>query len=196
MRLCRPAGAAALKRMMRNSFESHLGKNYIGAGILAKPDLNCGLVLASKEDTVVMASREGFVLSVPISRLPFTSEEALRLSVTDYIISAFAVGRKTGLLFVTNNGKAVVREIGWLEAAASTKSRGQSLLSTARREAGTRLAGAAAVDEHDWGVALLRSGALCSYRTSELSAFGALPDLGADDEVIDFCTFAVKKEAA
>jgi DNA gyrase/topoisomerase IV subunit A len=184
-----------LKRMMRNSFESHLGKNYIGAGIVAKPDLNCGLVLAGKDDTVVISSREGAVLSAPVGRLPYTSEESLRLSVTDYIVSAFAVGRKTGLLFVTNTGKAVVRETGWLEAAASSKSRGQALLSTARREAGTRLSGAAAVDENDWGAALLRSGTIRAFRAAELAAFGALPDLGTDDEVIDFCTFAVKAAA-
>lgn len=185
-----------LKRMLKSSFENHLAKSYIGAGILQKPDLNCALVLTNKEDVIVMASREGFVMSMAVSRLPFTTEEALRLSVTDYIASAFGVGRKPGLLFVTNNGKAVVRESSWLEQPASSKSRGQALFSPARREAGTRLAGAAAVDEQDWSMALLSSGAICCYRVADLTAAGALPDLSAQDEVIDFCAFPLKKEAA
>ena len=155
-----------LKRMLKSSFENHLQKSYIGAGILQRPDLSCSLVLANKDDLVVMASREGFVVSMAVSRLAFSTEEALRMAVTDYITSAFSVGRKPSLLFITNNGKALARESSWLEPAVSAKSRGQALFSAARREAGTRLVGAAAVDENDWAMALLSSGAVCCYRVA------------------------------
>jgi BMFP domain-containing protein YqiC len=185
-----------LKRMMKTSFENHLAKSYIGAGILQKPDLNCNLVLAGKDDMLLMASREGFVASMAVSQLPYTTEEALRLSVTDYIVSAVSVGRKPDLLFITSNGKAVVRESSWLEPVISAKSRGQALFSKARRDAGTRLAGAAAVDDNDWGMALLSSGAVTCYRVADLAANGALPGLSTPNEVIDFCTFSVKREMA
>lgn len=185
-----------VKRMLRASFESHLQKNYIGSGILQRPDLNCDLVLAGKDDTAVVVSREGFVMSAPVSKLPFTTEEAMRLSVTDYITAAFCAGRKPNLLFVTNTGKAVVREPGWLTPAASARSRGQALFSTARRDSGTRLVGAAAVDSGEWGMALLRSGAVRSYSVADLIAGGALPGVSEADEVIGFCTFTAKKETA
>jgi DNA gyrase/topoisomerase IV subunit A len=183
-----------VKKMMKTSFETHLAKHYIGAGIITRPDLTCTLAMSGRDDRFVMASREGMLLTLEVSRLPFTIEETIRLGVTDYITSAFVIANRPTLLVVTTSGKAIYRESQWLEPANSFKSRGQAIFSKARREAGTRVAAATVVDEQDWAAALYRDGSLAVYRVADLLSAGALPDCDGDDAVVDFAVFTARKE--
>jgi hypothetical protein len=124
----------------------------------------------------------------------------LKLSATDYIVAGFALCAganaepthktepKPSVLVMTHNGKAIHREADWLEKPASNKSRGQPVFSQARREAGVRVAGAAAVEEDTWSAALLASGKVNLHRIANLIESGVLPG-DPTDEIIDFCTF-------
>lgn len=192
------------RKMMRSTFEANVAKTFVGTGVKQKPDRTGGLVLSAKEDLFVMASREGFLVSVEVADLPFAAEEMLRLSATDHITCGLVLGGKPSLLLVTSNGKAITREVGWLERGATPKGRGQPVFSQARREAGARIAGAAAVDGSEWGAALTRDGAITAYRISDLISAGALGggEPGSDEadreergreergaEVLEFTTF-------
>ncbi len=163
-----------VKRMMKASFESHLGKNYIGSGVKQAPDKTCDLTLSSKDDRLVLASREGFLVSLEVDKLPYTVEEVLRLGPTDYLVSAYMAAQKPYLLMVTQAGKVIQRETSWLNTAESFRTRGQAAFSSSRRNAGVRLAGAAAVDENDWGMALSENGKVTIHKMEDLFGTGAL----------------------
>jgi hypothetical protein len=78
--------------------------------------------------------------------------------------------------------------VGWLEPVNSFKTHGQAVFSQARREAGVRAVGAAAVEEKDWGALLVNDGRLVVYRMVDLFDKGAIPD--ADQgEILDFVAF-------
>lgn len=186
-----------VKKMMKNSFESHVAKSFVGTGVKGKPDKTCNLVLSGKEDLLVLASREGFIWCLDVSQLPYTIEEVIKLGTTDYLATSFVISsgsqnhnaeRKQSILIVTHNGKAINREVSWLEKPASYKSRGQTVFSQARREAGVRIAGAVLVEENDWGAALTGSGEVTLHKVSDLLTSGSMggePPAG----VVEFITF-------
>ncbi len=163
-----------VKKMKTSFFTAHLEADYIGSGVKVRADKTCGVTFANLQDRFVMVSQEGYIFSMPAERLPTAIEEVIQLGNTDHIVSTFITGQKPSLLFITQNGKAVQREVNWLEPANTFKSRGQSILSAARREAGTRIVGAAPVDGADWGVVLYGDGSLAAYRLDELMARGSV----------------------
>lgn len=176
------------KRMMRSSFEQHLAKNYIGTGIKQPPDKTFALTLSNKNDLLVIVTHEGYGSVQGVEELSFTIEEMLKLSATDYLVSAFVLGQKPSILIVTNQGKTIHRERGWLEPAASNKSRGQAVFSNSRRDAGTRVVGAAALDQDDWGAVLHANGMVSVHRAADLFAEGSIP---TDCELVDFAAFTM-----
>jgi len=175
-----------VKRMMRSSFEQHLAKSYIGAGIKQPPDKTCCLALSGKDGLLILATHEGFILAQEVQNLSYTIEEALKLSATDYLVSAFVLGQKPALLIVTHNGKVIHREKNWLEPAASSKSRGQAVFSQSRRDAGVRVIGAAAVDESDWAAALHLDGKISVHPAADLFAEGSIVTAS---ELVEFTAF-------
>ena len=183
------------KKMMRITFEQHLAKNYVGTGIRAQPDKTCALALSGRDDRVVLASREGWLATVDVSHLPYTSEEVLKLSATDYIISAFTEAQKPMIAVITDSGKVINRECGWLEPTESFKSRGQAVFSQSRRDAGVRVVGAAAAGPNDWGAALLSDGRVIASPMDDLFAAGSLPGIG-DSMVVDFTAFSLPGKGA
>lgn len=180
-----------LKKMIMTSFENNLIREYIGSGVKQKPDRTFSLTLAGKEDALVVASREGYLLSVPVSEVAYTAEEVLRLGTTDYLVSAFVPGKKSNLLAVTDNGKVLNREMSWLEPSESGKSRGQPIFSAARREAGVRIAGAAAVDKNDWCIVLSSDGRVGVYQASDILAAGSIAMIQGSVEVVDLTVFTI-----
>jgi DNA gyrase/topoisomerase IV subunit A len=178
-----------VKRMMRSFFENQLAKNYIGTGVKQQPDKSCGLTLVGKDALFSMVSREGYLFSVEPEQLPFAIEEAIRLRATDYIVSSFAVNQGDSIVVVTNNGKVIHRDFTWLEPFTSFRSKGQALFSQVRREAGIKVAGAAAANEHDWGAVLLQDGRVCIYKMKDLYASGSIPATETDINILDFTVF-------
>jgi hypothetical protein len=100
-------------------------------------------------------------------------------------------GQKPSILFITQNGKAVHRDIGWLDPASSFKTKGQPLLSKERREAGIRIVGAAPVDDTDWGVFLHNDGKLTACKLDDLLAAGSVLSGDPSVSILSFSTFHV-----
>ncbi len=182
------------KKMMKTSFESHVSKSFVGAGVKGKPDKTCDLTLCNKEDQIVLSSREGFLLCTEVSQLPYTIEDVLKLSATDFITSSFVLGNKPSLLIMTQNGKAIHRETKWLEKTNSFKSRGQAIFSQSRREAGIRIAGASTVDEKDWGIALNSDGTIELAKVAELLAAGSFPCDASEPNILEFTVFSIPEK--
>jgi DNA gyrase/topoisomerase IV subunit A len=177
------------KKMMKTSFEGHLAKNYIGSGVKLKSDRTACLTFSNRDDCLVLATLEGFLLTMDVSLLAYTVEETIQLSSTDCIMSAFGLGGKTSLLILTQNGKVLQRETSWLEKAVSFRSRGQPVFSQSRRDAGIRLVGAAAMDENDWVLLLDTTGQLSVHPAAGLIASGAVPTTGPAPDLVSFATF-------
>lgn len=181
------------KKMMKTSFESHISKDFVGAGIKSKPDKTCDMVLTGRDDLLVVSTKEGFLCALDVSQLPYTIEEIVKLGPTDYIVSSFIAGNKPSFLVVTENGKVIHREMGWIDKANSFKSRGQALFSQARRDAGIRVAGSVAVTPEDWGLSLANDGRLVLHSAADLIAEGTLFGKTLDNEqvpgILEFTSF-------
>ncbi len=179
-----------VKKMMRAAFESHVAKGFVGTGVKQKPDRTASLTFCEKDEQFVLVSQEGYLVTLQVSELPYTTEESLRLSATDHIVSSFRVNQKPNVLFITQSGKAVVRESSWLEKASTAKSRGQAIFSASRREAGVRIAGAAAVSDSDWSAVLFSDGKIHLYSIANLLATGTIPNLLEDAILREFTVFS------
>jgi len=176
-----------VKKIKESFFEGYVSSGYIGAGVKSKTDRTFDLVFCGAGDSLVLASREGFLTSLPVERLPLTIEEVFRLGPVDHVVAGFSAGGRGALLALTQNGKALHREMSWLEPSASFKGRGQPLFSKERRAAGVRLVGAAAVDEGDWGAAADSHGRLHVFPVRALLSSGSLDLQGG--EAAAFTTF-------
>ncbi len=177
-----------VKKIKMSSFTSHVEEQYIGTGVKIPADKTCGLTFANKDDQFALVSQEGYIFSMPAERLPTAIEEVIRLGITDHIVASFVINRKPSILFITHNGKAVYRDASWLEVANSFKTKGQAILTKERREAGTRIAGAAPVDETDWGVFLHSDGALTIQNLKEIFAKGSLASAETTAPILSFTT--------
>ncbi len=178
-----------VKKIKMPAFTGHVAENYIGSGVKIPADKTCGLTFANKDDQFVLISQEGYIFSMPAERLPTAIDVVIRLGITDHIVSSFVVSQKSSILFITQNGKAVHRDTGWLEVASSFKTKGQAILSKERREAGIRIVGAAPVDETDWGVFLHTDGALTLHNLKELLARGNVTSEQTAAPILSFTTF-------
>ncbi len=188
--ICVQASRRGFVKKMKTAFlAAHLTENYIGSGVKLRADKTCGITFANKDDLYVMVSQEGYIFSMQVEKLPIAIEEVIGLGITDHIVSAFITGQKPSILFVTQNGKVVHRDTGWLEGANSFKTKGQPLLSKERRAGGTRIVGAAPVDENEWGLFLHNDGELRAYRLGELIATGSMPDLPPSRSIVSFSSF-------
>ena len=182
-----------VKKIKETLFASYLGKSYIGTGVKSSPDKTCDLVFSGKNDRLVLVSKEGFLICLEIGPLPTTIEEVLRLSITDHIIAAFTVPAgniaESSLLFITQNGKIIQRHPDWLGIASSFKTKGQSIISQERREAGVQLVGAALASNEDWVIALRSDGQLILNKVNELMGSGTLMSGEPDITLLGITTF-------
>jgi DNA gyrase/topoisomerase IV subunit A len=178
-----------VKKMKTSFFTAHLEEDYIGSGVKVRADKTCGLTFANPDDLFVMVSQDGNIFSMQAEKLPSAIEEVIQLGVTDHIVSTFIIGQKPSLALITKNGKVVHRDIAWLEPANSFKSKGQAILSKARREAGVRIVGAAPVEEKDWGVVLQSDGRLVIHQLEQMLATGSVASARPENQVLGFSIF-------
>jgi hypothetical protein len=177
---------ACAKLMPKASFQAAIARGAVGAGVKRKPDKTALLALCAKEDALVVVTCEGWLTVLPAARLPFSVEEIMQLSASDHVVAGFAYTGQGDLLFITRQGKAVRRDAGWLEPPGSYKSRGQPVFSTARREGGVRLAGAAVVRPGDSCAALSADGSIRLFPAAVVLEIGTVP---AEGETIAICIF-------
>jgi DNA gyrase/topoisomerase IV subunit A len=178
-----------VKKMKTSFFTAHLEEDYIGSGVKIRADKTCGLTFANKDNLYVMVSQEGYIFSMQAEKLPSAIEEVIQLGVTDHIVSTFVIDQKHSLVFITENGKFVHRDTGWLEPANSFKSKGQAILSKERRGAGVRIVGAAPVEETDWGVVFHAGGDLIIHQVEEMLATGSVASVQPENQVLGFSIF-------
>lgn len=178
-----------VKRMMRSFFETNVSKNFIGTGVKLPIDRTFSLTLCAKDERFVLVSQEGYLMALDTSRLSYAIEETLRLSPTDHIVTAFTIGQKPSVVFVTSAGKVITRESSWLAVPATLKTRGQPVFSEERRKKGVHLVSAAAVEDGDWAAALDHAGNLTVVPMNEWIGSGALPGLAENGELLAFCIF-------
>ena len=178
-----------VKKIKEPLFESYLANHYIGTGVKLAPDKTCSLVFCHADDPLILVSQEGYVLRLDVKTLPFTIEETLRMSNTDHLVSTFPVDQKSSLLVVTQTGKALHRDISWIEPTSAMKSRGQPVVSKERRSGGVRVVGAAAVEAGDWGVVLNTIGHLVVYKIGDLFNTGSVFKEPSSHEILGFAIF-------
>jgi DNA gyrase/topoisomerase IV subunit A len=178
-----------VKKIGETFLESCIVNKNVGSGVLAALDKTCGLDLCNGDDLLVLVSKQGYLLCVQVDRLSSTISETMHLNVGDHVVSVIVPRGRGSILALTHNGKAFHREVDWLEPASSLKIQGRAILSQARREAGTRIVAALAVDEDDWGLGLFSDGRLVTHRMSEIFDRGGLADLPVEVEVLSFCSY-------
>jgi DNA gyrase/topoisomerase IV subunit A len=188
-----------VKKIKRALLENYLANNYIGSGTTHPLDRTCGMTFSNRDDLFVMVSQEGFVFSTTIERLPFSIEEALRLGMSDHMISAFTVksgnppdNNSPSLLAVTQNGKAIHRVVDWLEPAMSFKTHGQSLFSKERRLSGIHIIAADLARKEDWGLALSSDGKVTIHKIADLFGSGSLLSGQAPAEFLGFAVLHIQ----
>lgn len=180
-----------VKKLMTSLMPSILNKHYIGTGATLQGDRTHTLALASKEDRLVLVSREGFLLCLDIRDLPFSVEEAFRLGPTDLLAAAFVSAPGRSIAAMTQTGKLLHWSEDRLEVVHTMKARGQALYSAQRRERGARVIGAAAVREDDWGVALHQDGRLTLHAMRTLLANAAIP---VEGDLLNFTSFSAPSQ--
>lgn len=163
-----------VKKTLNSLAQSILDNHYLGRGTTQKFDQPFDASLCKKGERYVMVTYEGRLLGFDVDDLTYSAEERLRISPTDYVIAAFTIRAGQTILCVTQNGKVIQREAGFVEVSKSTASRGQALISPSRLEQGTRFIGAAAISETDKIATLDANGQISVYEASEAAATGLL----------------------
>jgi DNA gyrase/topoisomerase IV subunit A len=175
-----------LKKINVSMAQSILANHYIGTGIKQPPDITFGLLLCTKEDRLVLVSRDGYLQCLEVKSLPVTVDEALRLEPSDHLVAACISTQDQAILAITQGGKVIHLAAGSVEISSSFKIRGQALFSAKRRAAGTKIVGAAVVRENEWGVVLHQNGNLTVHPIREIVGAGSVP---ADGDLLAFATF-------
>lgn len=176
-----------VKKIKTAMAQSILTNHYIGTGVKQALDKTLSVVLCGKDERLILVSREGYLLCLDAKGLPFSSEEAIRLGVSDHLAEAFVTGAGRSVLVVTQIGKVIQFAEDSLEMSSSMKVKGQAIFSQQRREKGIRVIGASAAVETDWGVAVHRDGQLTLHAVREMLGSGTLPVHG---ELVVFTTFS------
>lgn len=177
-----------VKKIRTSMAQSILTNHYIGSGVKQPLDQTFSICLSGKEDHIVLASHEGFLLRLDMNRVTSSVEEGIRLGTSDHLVSSFVFRPGSSVLAMTQIGKAIQITEDRLEAAGSLKIKGQAVFSAQRREKGARLVGAGSVRDEDWAAGLHQDGQLRFYALREIFASGMLP---TQSEILSFETFSL-----
>ena len=165
---------------------SILANHFIGTGIRLPADRTFAIALGKKNDRLALVSAEGYLQLVEVSSLPTAIEEVIRLGTTDHLVAAFVPQPAGFILLATQVGKLIHRTADSLETAASFKTKGQALLSPARREQGVRIVAALPAAEGDYAAALHLDGKLTLHAVKDLFGSGVIPTAS---ELVDVAIF-------
>jgi DNA gyrase/topoisomerase IV subunit A len=166
---------------------SILSNRYIGTGVKQPADQTFNLLLCRDDDRISLISREGYLLCVEVSALPFSIEETMRMGTSDHLVGAFLSPPDHALLVMTDVGKAIHRTEDYLESTTGFRLKGKGIYSKRRREEGVRVVGAGAVHEKDWGAALHKDGSITLHSLHELLDSGSIQ---TGEKLLAFSTFS------
>jgi hypothetical protein len=163
-----------LKKTMTAIADTILTNHYIGKGAIEKTDQPFDLLLGWKGDRFALVSREGRLLGLDVEGLSYSVEERIKLDGTDHIIAAFTYAEADLIFCLTQTGKVITKDAGFVEMAKSSLSRGQALIPPGRLEQGVRFIGAARARPSDRLAALDESGNLDLFSVAELLSTGSV----------------------
>jgi len=161
-----------VKKTMTSLAQSILGNRYLGKSTLQKLDQPFDVILCQKKDSFAFVTFEGHLLGLDVDALPYSAEERIKLTASDYVIASFVPHPEQSMLFVTQTGKVIQRDN--LEIAKSAMSRGQVLIPPGRLEQGVRFIGAAAVRDGDRLAVLDATGSLTVHLAQALTGSGSI----------------------
>jgi hypothetical protein len=163
-----------VKKTMTSMAQSILGNRYLGKGALQKMDQPFDVMLCQKKDILGFVTLEGHLLGLDVDALSYSAEDRIRLTASDYVISAFVTHPEESLLFVTQTGKVIHRDSENIELSKSPLAKGQALIPPSRLEQGVRFIGAASVGENDRIAALDATGNLRVHSAETLTGAGSI----------------------
>lgn len=160
---------------------------YIGTGVKVPADQTLTLTMGHENEYYVLVSYEGYIQYIPEGMLPYAIVEAMRLGKADHLVATFPASMDVSVIVMTQIGKIIHRTADSLELASDLQRKGRMLYTTARRQAGVRVVGAAAVEQDGWALALHQDGKITLHNISELIGRGSIP---VEGELLDFATFS------
>ena len=163
-----------VKKTMTSMAQSILGNHYLGKGTLQKSDQPFDVRLSLKKNVFVFVTLEGKLLGLEVQDLPYSAEDRIKLTASDYVIASFVPHPDESMLFFTQTGKVIHRQQDNLEVTKSPLAKGQSLISPARLEQGVRFIGAASVRDGDRIVVLDAKGNLQVHETEAVTGSGSI----------------------
>jgi DNA gyrase/topoisomerase IV subunit A len=163
-----------VKKTMTSMAQTILGNHYLGKGTLQKSDQPFDARLCLKKDLFAFVTLEGKLLGLDVNELPYSAEDRIKLTASDYVIASFVPRPEEYPLFLTQTGKVIHREYESLERSKSPLARGQALISPTRLEQGVRFIGAASVRETDRIVVLDSKGSLSVHTAGSIMGSGSV----------------------
>lgn len=163
-----------VKKTMTSMAQSILGNHYLGKGALQKLDQPFDTVLCQKKDFFAFVTLEGKLVGLDVDALPYSAEDRIKLTASDYVIAAFVPQPEQSMLFVTQTGKVIQRESNSLELTKSPLAKGQALIPPVRLEQGIRFVGAASIGEEDRLAVLDATGSLSVHSAETLAGAGSI----------------------
>ncbi len=179
-----------LKKIRTALAPSIMENQYIGMGTKTSNDQPFDLALSVKGEHIILVSKHGYLRYVPVEVSPSAIVEAMKVKHADYLVAAFIMPPDKSLLVMTQLGKAIQRTGDSLGLVTDLGRVGKTLYTKARREAGVRVVGAAAVAESDWGLALHSNGSLSIHAIAQIFANGTIP-VPTGGELSAFAAFSV-----
>ena len=167
-----------VKKTMTSMAQSILGNRYLGKGALQKSDQPFDATLCLKKDRFAFVTIEGKLLGLDVNELPYSTEERIKLTASDYVVASFVPQPEEAMLFMTQTGKVLQRDYANLELTKSPLAKGQALISAARLEQGIRFIGAASVQEADRIAVLDSKGNLKVHVAGSLVGAGSVETEG------------------
>ncbi|MCC7119589.1 MAG: hypothetical protein IT310_13775 [Anaerolineales bacterium] len=166
------------KKALASISDSILHNHFLGRGAVHKSDQPFTMALSNKNDVAAFVTYEGRVTAFDVEDLPYTTDERIKLSATDYVIGAFLLPKNSALLCVTQNGKVIHRESASVEIPKSSASKGQSLIPATKLEQGVRFMGAVAVKDSDRIAVLDAVGRIAIDDAQTMLGNGSIPAEG------------------
>ena len=163
-----------VKKTMTSMAQSILGNHYLGKGALQKSDQPFDVTLCLKKDIFAFVTFEGKLIGLDVDDLPYSSEDRIKLTASDYVIASFVPHPDKSMLFVTQTGKVIQRERDSLELSKSPLAKGQALIPPSRLEQGVRFIGAASVRDMDRIVVLDSKGNLNTHLVESIAGTGSI----------------------
>ncbi|HMB22810.1 MAG TPA: hypothetical protein VKP08_08280 [Anaerolineales bacterium] len=163
-----------VKKTMTSLAQSILGNHYLGKSTLQKSDQPFDVTLCQKKDLFAFVTFEGHLLGLDVDALPYSAEDRIKLTPSDYVIASFVPHPDETMIFVTQTGKVLQREREGLELSKSGLAKGQALISPTRLEQGVRFIGAGSVRDKDRIAVLDATGNLRVHLAASLTGAGSI----------------------